>query len=213
MFSCSGVDSTAGSRFNNRMRATIHVFDLEMEGFPDSDIYITEQVTHMYRYFKGTFASVVGSEFLGNSFSPGCIDERDLRHEDVTNLSFKDEQFDLIVSLDVLEHVPNFRKAFDEFHRVARKGGRLLWTVPFIPQFQPNTIRARIVNGAIEHILSPEYHGDPLTNTSCLCFTHFGWQMLDDVRAAGFADAYAVCVQSLEFGYLGEIQLLFIAVK
>ena len=199
--------------FNNRMRAAIHVFDLEMDAFIDSDIYITEQVTPMYKYFAETFSNVVGSEFLGSGFSPGSINTRGIRHEDVTKLSFNNGQFDLILSFDVLEHVPNFRKAFDEFYRVLRKDGKLLWTVPFTTQYQQNQIRARVLDGAIQHVLPPEYHGDPLNNGGCLCFTNFGWQMFDDVLEAGFGDVYAVCVQSAEFGYLGEVQQLFVAVK
>src|SRR6516162_978439 len=38
--------------FTNRWRATIHLFDIEVEAYPDSSIYITEQVTPLFEYFS-----------------------------------------------------------------------------------------------------------------------------------------------------------------
>ena len=201
------------THFNNRMRATIHVFDIEMECYSDSTLYITEQITPMYDYFKKNFLHVAGSEYLGRDFAPGQIDEKGRRHEDLTNLSFADQEFDAIVSLDVIEHIPSYKLAFEESFRVLKTGGRLLWTVPFIPTSAGNITRAEIVDGEIVHHLPPEYHGDPLSDAGCLCFTHFGWEMFEQVREAGFRDAYAIPVQSLEFGYLGSMQFQFIAIK
>ncbi len=94
-----------------------------------------------------------------------------------------------------------------------KKGGRMLWTVPFVVSNESNTIRAKIEGGAIQHILPPEYHGDPVNTEGCLCFTHFGWEMLEQVSANGFSDAYAIPYGSREFGYLGAGQIVFVAVK
>src|SRR5215471_11608693 len=43
--------------------------------------------------------------------------------EDITALTFNNETFDLIVSSDVLEHVPDLEKAFSETARVLKPGG------------------------------------------------------------------------------------------
>lgn len=59
--------------FNNRMRATFHLFDIEMEPYPDSRIYITEQVTPIYTYFSSKFPDTVGSEFLGDRLPFGSV--------------------------------------------------------------------------------------------------------------------------------------------
>lgn len=40
------------SYFNNRMRATFHLHDLFMDPYPDTNIYLTEQVTPIYDFFK-----------------------------------------------------------------------------------------------------------------------------------------------------------------
>ncbi len=89
-----------------------------------------------------------------------------------------------------------------------------MWSVPFIPSSKTNSIRAKLVDGQIQHIITPpEYHGDPLSSNGILCFQHFGWEMLDEMRLAGFRDAYAICYQSIPFGYLGCEQFMFFAVK
>jgi hypothetical protein len=117
------------------------------------------------------------------------------------------------MSFDCFEHFPDFEVAFKECARVLKKGGRMLWTVPFVVSNESNTIRAKIEGGAIQHILPPEYHGDPVNTEGCLCFTHFGWEMLEQVSANGFSDAYAIPYGSREFGYLGAGQIVFVAVK
>jgi ubiquinone/menaquinone biosynthesis C-methylase UbiE len=44
---------------------------------------------------------------------------------DAESLPFADESFDLVLGHAVLHHLPNLRRAFSEFHRVLRPGGRI----------------------------------------------------------------------------------------
>ena len=70
-------------------------------------------------------------------------------------------------------------------------------------------------DGSIEHLLPPEYHGDPLDPRGCLCFHHFGWDVLDFLRQAGFRHVEAYSIWSRELCYLaaeGDL-LQFVAVK
>lgn len=198
---------------NNRMRACIHLFDMEMEAYADSRIYLTEQVTPVYQVFRQRHGGVVGSEYLGDSVRRGAARADGIRNEDLCALSFADASFDAIVSLDVLEHIPDYRQALRECHRCLRPGGRLMWSVPFLPHAQASVLRATVdAAGAITHHLAPEYHGDPLGGNGALCYTHFGWDMLDHAKAAGFQEAYAMAYHSREFGYLGDSALMFFAV-
>ena len=199
--------------FNNRMRATFHLFDFEMEPYPDNKIYITEQITPIYTYFADKFPGTVGSEFLGDQLPFGSINKHGMRNETLCALSFPDQSFDTLVSLDVLEHIPNYEQAFKECARVLKHGGKMMWSVPFIASSRENLVRAKIENGEIVHVQPPEYHGDPLSGDGILCYQHFGWQMLDQMRTAGFRDAYAICYHSSEFGYLGGEQFMFVAIK
>ncbi len=199
--------------FNNRMRATFHLFDIEMAPYADIKLYITEQVTPIYKYFAAKFPNTVGSEFLDNKCPFGSTNPHGVRNESLCALTFADGSFDRLVSLDVLEHIPDYEQAFRECARVLKTGGMMMWSVPFIPSSPTNLIRAKIEDGAITHIQPPEYHGDPLSGDGVLCFQHFGWEMLDQMRAAGFRDAYALCYESIDFGYLGGEQFMFVAIR
>jgi len=199
--------------FNNRMRGTIHLFDLEMDTYPDAQIYVTEQVSSFYRYMTARFPHAVGSEYIGDRVPLGTADARGIRNEDLTRLTFSEDCFDAVVSLDVFEHIPDFLAAFRQCARVLRPGGRMFWSVPFIASNHANLIRAVVRDGCVEHLQPPEYHADPLSSDGVLCYQHFGWEMLEQVKRCGFRDAYALCYFSRAFGYLGGEQFLFVARK
>jgi hypothetical protein len=61
--------------------------------------------------------------------------------------------------------------------------------------------------------MEPEYHGDPLSQSGCLCYYHFGWDLLNELRDADFQDVAAELFWSREFGYLGMEQMLLHAHK
>jgi hypothetical protein len=196
---------------NARMRAACHILDLELAPYPDDAIYITEQVTPLYGHLASQFVRMTGSEFLGTQIPLGERDKRGIRNEDLTQLTFEDGAFSRVISLDCFEHFPDHERAFAECRRVLGPGGGMLWSVPF-SWLEATATRARLRDdGTIEHLLEPIYHGDPVRKQGCLCFTHFGWEMLDEVRRVGFSDAYAVLFWSLEYGYLGAEQILFVA--
>jgi SAM-dependent methyltransferase len=49
---------------------------------------------------------------------------------DAMRLPFRDDSFDVIVALDILEHLPNDQAALCEFQRVLKPGGRVVASVP-----------------------------------------------------------------------------------
>ena len=54
----------------------------------------------------------------------------DLCAADAMRLPFRDQTFDLVVSLDILEHLPDDNAALREFQRILKPGGRVIATVP-----------------------------------------------------------------------------------
>jgi len=171
-------------------------------------VYATEQASAFYLALRRRVARLHGSEFataLGHrsrlSFwlmRHGVVEW--VRNEDATALRWPDAAMDGIASLDVLEHVPDCRAALREFARVLRPGGTLALTVPFYENQTESATIARIdAQGRIEHLAEPEFHGDPVRG-GVPCFHHFGWALLDDMRAAGFADARACRVQDASAG-------------
>jgi hypothetical protein len=67
-----------------------------------------------------------------------------MQHMDITDVPFKDDAFDLIVCVHVLEHVPDDRRAMREMLRVLRPGGMALLLVPIVleqPTLEDPSIR------------------------------------------------------------------------
>jgi SAM-dependent methyltransferase len=87
-----------------------------------------------------------------------------LRNENLEKQTFFDETFDIVVTLDVMEHVFDPAKVYKEIYRTLRAGGYYIHTFPIrkdltdgaIPRAQRNS------DGTVSLILQPpEYHGSP----------------------------------------------------
>jgi SAM-dependent methyltransferase len=63
---------------------------------------------------------------LGRNAQRLGLDVRTAR-ADAESLPFADSSFDLVLGHAVLHHLPNLRRAFAEFHRVLRPGGRIVF--------------------------------------------------------------------------------------
>ena len=195
---------------NARQRAVGDLLFQQVEP-GNHDIYVTEQSSHLYLQLKRRCRSMRGSEFTTSWRQRFHLWLWLARHgqlgplhcENLTRLSFADRSLDAIATLDVLEHVPDADRAFRECARVLRRGGHLLMTVPFYSGRDASEEVARIgVDGVVEHLQPPEYHGDPLGG-GVLCFHHFGWDVLERLRDAGFSDASAIRLRDPKRGLPG----------
>jgi len=108
---------------------------------------------------------------------PGAVRSDGAVMQDVTRTTFTAESFDLIISSDVLEHVPDLHGAFVEMGRVLKEDGRCIFTVPTCDK---TARRAALQpNGSVEHLLEPEYHSDPLNPRGILAFWSLGPDLPD----------------------------------
>lgn len=198
----------------NRWRSCLHVFEVICRPASHDRIYLTETLSPIYQNLSGRFPELVASEYFPDH-EPGELVQTHImpvRNEDVTRLSLADASTDTVLCFDVLEHVPDYQAALQEFYRVLDKNGLLVLSVPFSFQHETN-VRARIdAEGNIEHLDEPHYHGDPLSDQGVLSFYDFGMELLDDFRAVGFNEANLLCYRSVEFAYLGE-NVIYIARK
>ncbi len=188
---------------NSRQRAAGMAL-LDAIGEPGSArVYATEQASPFFIALRRRVPGLRGSEFVSGLRKRLRLSLWMLRNgapawihrQDATALSFPDASLDAAISLDVLEHVPDYEKALREFARVLRPDAPLLLTVPFYENRGNSETIARLRDdGSIEHFGEPEFHGDPLSG-GVPCFHHFGWDLLDKMRAAGFSDAEACRVR------------------
>ncbi len=190
-----------------RQRAGVAMLEACTGG--SGSIYVTEQSTRLYAWLQSRHPGVHGSEFEPDParrsemavYLASLGGSGDIAFEDATRLSMADASQDVVLSFDVLEHVPDYRAALREFARVLRADGTLLATFPFTDR--PDTlVRASFQDdGSLQHHLEPEYHGDPIGGP-VLCFYHFGWDLLDELRAAGFSQASMAMPWAPEQGIL-----------
>jgi len=198
---------------NTRMRGSMQLFRERLEGWARARVYVTEQTSSLFQSLKKSCRRLVGSEFLNDGTQRGHTNARKIRHEDVTDLSFSTGSLDAILTFDVLEHVPKYRRALAEFARTLRRDGLLLMTVPFDLQARKTVARAELrPDGSIVHHLPAEYHGDPVGGGEGILAYHvFGWDLLDAIRASGFRHAEMHFYWSAELGYVGGLQSVIVA--
>ncbi len=103
--------------------------------------------------------------------------------EDLSALTYAEGSFDLVITSEVLEHVPDVSLAFKEILRVLRPGGFHLFTVPHVTG-RPTRQRARIRDGKVEHLFPPTFHG--AGQSDMLVFCEPGDDFADICSAAGF---------------------------
>jgi SAM-dependent methyltransferase len=105
---------------------------------------------------------LVCSEYFGPAYKPGQI-VNGILNEDLQRTSFGDETFDLIITSEVLEHVPDAPLAEKELMRILKPGGIYCFTVPFLPIGEHDQILAEIDDaGQIRYFAEAQYHGDPI---------------------------------------------------
>ncbi|MBX3616255.1 class I SAM-dependent methyltransferase [Nitrosomonas sp.] len=74
-------------------------------------------------------AKVTGIDIVTN-FDPRAALLADLRQGDATKMEFANESFDFVYSFHALEHIPDYRAALAEIHRVLCPGGRWMIGTP-----------------------------------------------------------------------------------
>jgi SAM-dependent methyltransferase len=165
----------------------------EFQNRPEFAVLNTSSGTPMAEAL-GDAPNIHLSEFF-DGVDPGATVDG-VRCEDLTRLTFGDASLDLVITEDVLEHVPEREAAQAELARVLKPGGVHVCTVPF--SFAPTTTDLfDVVDG--ERVLREpiEYHGD-LVRGRVATFYHFGWDLTDLMDDAGFDTRVVVANHRLQ---------------
>jgi hypothetical protein len=115
-----------------------------------------------------------------------------VRSEDLQNLTFDDNTFDAIISLDVFEHIADPWEAFSEVHRVIKPGGVGIITVPIDIRIKTTKTLAKAENGEIKYFRKPAYHGDPIREEGALVFTEFGTDIVNKLKEMGHNASFEI---------------------
>ncbi len=116
-------------------------------------------------------------------------------------LNAPDRAFSHVMAWDYLQRVPPLETLLHETHRVLCPGGVFAFTLPF--HYRAATTLSRLAHLPRHHGLLPAEFGADIHD--------IGWDILENLRRAGFARARAHHAWSDELGYLGAFNLLFTA--
>ena len=139
------------------------------------------------------------SEYFDNAPSES-ISKSWIRCEDLQNLTFSNNSFDLVITQDVFEHIKNPERAFLEIKRVLKPGGHHIFTVPF-HEGRKTLTRVKTKDGKKNFLLPPVHHFDPLRKNGSLVYTDFGDDIIDHLNSLGLDTEVA----SLELFYSPEV--------
>ena len=122
------------------------------------------------------------SEWLPDG-KPGELHDG-VRCEDLQCLTYPDNYFDIILTSETLEHVPDADRAWGEIKRTLKNGGYHIFTIPVIPSQRGTIQRAQLVDGVRQDLLEPAYHGDG-SQESMFVYTDFGMDVVAKLDKMG----------------------------
>lgn len=193
-----------------RFRAMALVLQREAPGWRDANIHESSPDGAFSRKLSIDAGRYTYSQYFPGFPSGSLVDG--VRCEDLRSMSFEDESFDIFITQDVLEHVPDPDRAFTEIHRVLRPGGIHVFTVPCGDR--PTRERARLLpDGAMEHLLPPEFHGNPVDPNGSLVVTDWGPDLLERIEAVTGCRTERSVFNDRRLGLLGEFLDVFVTRK
>ena len=157
---------------------------------------------HSIRLKKGA-KDYTESQFFGNE-NLGEMNG-DVRNENLEDLTYSDNTFDLLITSDVMEHVYDPDKAFNEIHRVLKPGGAHIFSVPLVNKFKPTERWAnKGTNGEPIFLHEPEWHGNPIDDKGSPVTMHWGYDIVDRIKKCTQDDCFIEYMDDLAYGIRAE---------
>ena len=171
-----------------------------LPNWEDKKIYELSSRGPFFRFLHKRASHLTYSEYF-DDVTPGAYEGR-VQCQDVQELTYANESFDLCTCTEVLEHVPDDLKAFREIYRVLRPGSVFLFTVPLSDRKQ-TTERARLHEGKLIHLESAEYHDDHIRGVGAvLCYRNYGLDLVEKLSQANFKNTEIIVVKApTRWGY------------
>ena len=127
------------------------------------------------------------------------------RNENLEAQTFDDESFDIVITQDVFEHIYDPESAFREIARTLRPGGAHVFGVPLVNKFMPSEVWAvRENDGSPRFLHEEEFHGNPVDSQGSPVTMHWGYDIVDYIKACTGHDSQIEYTDNLELGIRAE---------
>lgn len=156
-----------------RKRALFQIINEEVPQWRDMEIHESSPGDGTVSMFLQKECKNYTSSYYFEDGPLGDILDEGVTNQNLENMTFADESFDVFVTQDVLEHVNEPDKVFREISRVLKVGGRHIFTVP-IWHRDKTVPRIKMVDGKRELTLPPIYHGNPISEGGSLLTYEWG---------------------------------------
>lgn len=172
-------------------------------------LYTPEAITAFAQYLQQHFPHWFGSEY---DPPQSCTDDQQHPHQDLCALTLGDCCADVVICIELIEHLYDLPSALSEIARILKPDGYLIATFPFAYNQYNTIIKVRHRPGSTpcvaeeeELLMEPEYHGDPAhPNQGSLVYQIPGWDILDQARSAGLIDPHIHWIAAPSYGVLGR---------
>ncbi len=145
--------------------------------------------------------------------APGSVRDG-FRCENLEAQTFADGAFDLVITQDVMEHVLDPGAAFREIARTLVPGGHHVFTTPVCANMPRSQARARRgIDGNIEYLAPPEYHGNPIDPAGSLVTMLYGTDIAEFVETASGLRTRVYRDADPVRGIVGEFLDVMVSVK
>jgi SAM-dependent methyltransferase len=155
--------------------------------------------------------------YVASQFFPGAAPGemvRGFRNENLEALTFADASFDLTITLDVMEHVNQPDQVLREVARTLKPGGAYIFTVPTYKGKLVSERRAHYrADGGVDHLVEPEYHGNPVSDAGSLVTFHYGHDFAEMIAAWSGLDVEVVRFHDHRHGVIGDFTEVYVATR
>lgn len=120
---------------------------------------------------------------------------KNFTNQNLEQLTFADNTFNIVITSDVMEHVRLDKLAHQEIRRVLKPGGVYIFTVPHFRDRKESLERVAVVDPAKpsedQFLMEPEYHGDSNSASGkALSYRAYGTELDEYLRSLGFEVDY-----------------------
>lgn len=164
-----------------RQRALVKLVT-SLVAIPTARVHESSPSLSTYRFFKPRCRHFIASYYFTDISPGGSVGQ--FQCVDLHDQPFASGSLDIVVTLDVMEHVTEPMRALAEIQRTLTTNGMHVFTVPRAPHAATKT-RAIMRKGRLELLESAEYHRDPVSKTGALVVTDWGNDLESLLAAAG----------------------------